>query len=73
MTEPKRTRVFISSSHAPASHRARVRELARCLATDGLDCAHYQNAAHPAEGWPAGVDRQLDEADFVLAVAVAAL
>jgi hypothetical protein len=73
MTETKRTRVFISYSHAPASHRARVLELRECLAADGLDCALDQYETHPAEGWPVWMDPQLDKADFVLVVAVAAL
>jgi hypothetical protein len=39
MTEPKRTRVFISYSHDSDLHRRRVLELAQRLAADGLDCA----------------------------------
>jgi WD40 repeat protein len=68
MTETKQTRVFISYSHDSDSHKARVLELARRLAGDGLDCALDQYEPHPAEGWPAWIDRQLDEADFVLVV-----
>lgn len=68
MTETKRTRVFISYSRDADSHRARVLALAQRLAGDGLDCALDQFESNPAEGWPAWMDRQLDEANFVLVV-----
>src|SRR6266852_2299961 len=68
MTEVKRARIFMSYSHDSASQGARVLERARRLIAAGLDCALDQFEIHPEEGWPAWMDRQLDEADFVLVI-----
>jgi WD40 repeat protein len=68
MTEARPPRVFMSYSHDSVSHTERVLRLARRLAADGCYCIVDQDDPHPAEGWPAWMDRQLDEADFVVVV-----
>jgi WD40 repeat protein len=71
MKQAKPPRVFISYSRDSAAHCRRVLALAERLAGDGCACALDQYDPHPAEGWPAWMDRQLDEADFVLVVCTA--
>jgi WD40 repeat protein len=68
MTETKRTRVFISYSQDSPAHQARVLALAQRLTHDGLVCALDQFEPNPAESWPVWMDRQLDEARFILVV-----
>jgi SEFIR domain len=60
--------VFMSYSHDSVPHAERVLRLARRLAVDGCNCIVDQDEPHPAEGWPAWMDFQLDEADFVVVV-----
>jgi hypothetical protein len=68
MFPPIHPRVFFSYSHDSDRHASRVRALADRLIAKGIDCALDQYEPHPAEGWPQWIDRQLDEADFVLVV-----
>jgi tetratricopeptide (TPR) repeat protein len=60
--------VFLSYSHDSDAHDARVLALSDRLIGDGLDCILDQYEPNPPEGWSAWMDRQLDEADFVLVV-----
>jgi hypothetical protein len=67
--ESRRVRVFISYSHDSEAHETRVRQLAeRLVREDGIDCELDKWAPHPSQGWPRWMDRQIDEADFVLVV-----
>ena len=62
-------RVFLSYSHDSAEHADRVLALANALCDGGIDVIldRYVHPA-PAEGWPRWMDRNLDEAQFVLMV-----
>ncbi len=64
-TPPK---VFISYSHDSSEHKGRVRDLSDRLRQEGIDSNvdHYEQS--PPEGWPRWMERQIDEADFVLVV-----
>jgi hypothetical protein len=68
MKKAQPLRAFISYSRDSPQHCERVLALAERLAADGCACALDQWEPNPAEGWPAWMDRQLDEADFVLVV-----
>jgi len=61
-------RVFIIYSHESSEHTARVLALSDRLKGDGVRVVIDQDEASPAEGWPAWMDRQIREADFVLMV-----
>jgi SEFIR domain len=65
---PAPPRAFISYSHDSAEHDERVRALADRLCGDGVDCTIDQYDPHPREPWPRWMDRQIEEADFVLVV-----
>ena len=62
-------RVFLSYSHDSDEHADRVLALADALCDRGIDVIldRYVHPA-PAEGWPHWMDRNLDEAKFVLMV-----
>jgi hypothetical protein len=62
-------RVFLSYSHDSDEHADRVLALADALCDRGIDVIldRYVHPA-PAEGWPRWMDRNLDEAQFVLMV-----
>jgi hypothetical protein len=62
-------RVFISYSHDSEEHADRVLALADALCDGGIDVIldRYVHPA-PAEGWPRWMERNLDEAPFVLMV-----
>jgi hypothetical protein len=61
-------RVFISYSNDSPDHSDRVLSLAQQLRRDGLETIIDQFFPFPPEGWIRWVQRQLDEADFVLCV-----
>lgn len=61
-------RVFISYSQDSPAHCKRVLGLANRLVGDGLDCIIDQYEPHPKEPWPRWMDRQIEEADFVVVV-----
>jgi len=65
---PSLPKAFISYSHDSAEHDERVRALADRLCGDGVDCTIDQYHPHPQEPWPRWMDRQIEEADFVLVV-----
>ena len=62
-------RVFVSYSQDSVDHTGRVLELADALRGRGINVILDQYV-HPApeEGWPRWMDRNLDEAQFVLMV-----
>ena len=61
-------KALISYSHDSAQHKERVLDLANRLCDDGIDCHIDQYETSPAEGWPRWMNRQIEEADFVLVV-----
>jgi SEFIR domain-containing protein len=65
-------RVFLSYSHDSDEHADRVLALADALCDLGIDVIldRYVHPA-PAEGWPRWMDRNIDEAQFVLMVCTA--
>ena len=69
MADPKSPSAFISYSHDSDDHAGRVLELADALRGRGINVILDQYV-HPApeEGWPRWMDRNLDEAQFVLMV-----
>ena len=72
MSDKQPTKVFISYSHDSDAHRDLVLQLAQQLRSDGLDCQIDQFLlGGPAEGWPRWMQRQVEEADFVLVVCTA--
>ena len=64
--------VFFTYSHDSDEHAARVLALADALCDDGIDVT-LDRYVHPApeEGWPRWMERNLDEAEFVLMVCTA--
>ncbi len=68
---PAPKRVFISYAHEPdpSTLHQQVRSLGDDLRRNGLD-AHFDqmNNAAPEEGWYLWMERQIQEADFVLVV-----
>ncbi len=64
-TPPK---VFISYSHDTSEHKGRVRDLSDRLRQEGIDSNIDQYEQSPPEGWPRWMERQIEEADFVLVV-----
>lgn len=61
-------RVFISYSHDSPEHDGRVLALADRLVRDGLDCVIDRYQPNPPEPWPRWMERQIEDADFVLVV-----
>lgn len=61
-------RVFITYSHDSNAHIDRVLALADRLRGDGLDVRLDQYELHVPEGWIKWMERQLEQADFVLVV-----
>ena len=68
MSGERTERVFISYSHDLPAHEKRVLDLAGQLRREGVDAWIDRYEPHPAEGWPRWMQRQIDEAAFVLAV-----
>jgi len=64
-------RVFISYSQESKQHMDRVVGLADALTLDGLDVVLDLYETAPDEGWPRWMERNLDEADFVLMICTA--
>lgn len=61
-------KVFISYSHDSEAHQRRVLALSDRLRRDRIDCNIDQYEGSPAEGWPAWMDNQIEDAEFVLVV-----
>lgn len=61
-------KALISYSHDSGHHKDRVLSLSDRLRSDGIDCHLDQYETSPAEGWPRWMNRQIEEADFVLVV-----
>jgi hypothetical protein len=68
MSPARPPKVFISYSHDSPEHEQRVLKLANRLRNDGIDAAIDQYESSPREGWPAWMERQIRESDFVLVV-----
>jgi len=60
---------FVSYTHDSEEHRASVTHLVESLKRNGID-ARFDRDVHgtPSGGWPHWMERQIDEADFVLVV-----
>jgi len=67
-SQSRPTRVFISYSHDSREHEDRVLALADHLRQDGVDAIVDQYVPAPPEGWPMWMDRELQNADFILLV-----
>ncbi|HEX3045013.1 MAG TPA: tetratricopeptide repeat protein [Bacillota bacterium] len=65
MSNPK---VFISYSHDSPEHANRILALSDRLRTDGIDCILDQYEPTPSEGWPRWMDKQIQNADYVLMI-----
>lgn len=61
-------KVFISYSHDSSEHRDAIFDLSGRLRAEGVDCDIDQYYPFPEQGWPAWMEQQLDNADFVLVV-----
>ena len=68
VTSDRPASIFISYSHDSPEHVARVLALAQRLEQDGFHWILDQYEGSPPEGWPLWMDRNLEEADFVLLV-----
>jgi formylglycine-generating enzyme required for sulfatase activity len=68
LTVPRSPRVFLSYSHDSAEHKDRVLALCDRLRADGINAWIDQYEIAPQEGWPRWCIRQVEEADFVLAI-----
>jgi len=67
-----RPRIFISYSHDSDDHRERVLGLAQQLRRDGVDAWLDQFVeGSPEEGWPLWMERQVEQARFVLMICTA--
>ena len=66
------TKVFISYSHDSEPHKQFILEFANRLRSEGLDCHidRYING-FPPEGWQRWMEKQIEEADFVLIICTA--
>ncbi len=63
------SKVFINYSHDSDEHAAKVLHLAQQLRHDGLECGIDQFVqGGPREGWPRWMQRQVEEARYVLVV-----
>jgi hypothetical protein len=65
MTHPT---LFISYSHDSPDHADRVLALSNRLRSDGIDCILDQYEPAPSEGWLRWMDKQIQNADFVLMI-----
>jgi formylglycine-generating enzyme required for sulfatase activity len=61
-------KVFISYSHDSPQHNDLVLELFNRLRSDGIDCVIDQCEPAPSEGWARWMDKQIQEADFILMI-----
>jgi tetratricopeptide (TPR) repeat protein len=64
----RRPKVFISFAHESDESDARIQSLAGRLRALGIDAVSYLTELFPEEGWTLWMERQLEEADFVLMV-----
>ena len=66
---PKPAKIFISYSHDSTRHSQWVLDLSNHLRNEGLDCQldQYING-FPPEGWQRWMEKQIEQADFVLIV-----
>ena len=59
---------FISYSHETPEHDERVRNLAKRLRAEGVDCDIDAFQVSPPEGWPRWMQRQVEKSDFCIVV-----
>jgi len=64
-------RVFISYSHDSPEHARRVLGLADRLRNDGIDAILDQYEVSPKEGWMLWMEREIEQANYVLLVCTA--
>ena len=69
MSDDAPIKVFISYAQESSEHKQRVLEVAQRLRGDQVDCTidQFVNGS-PSEGWPLWMERQVQQADFVLVV-----
>lgn len=65
---PNSPKVFISYSWDSREHMDSAVALADRLRSDGIDCNLDQYEVSPPEGWPRWMERQIQEAGFVLMI-----
>jgi hypothetical protein len=72
--DPKTIRVFISYAHDPDAqgHRDTVQRLCALLRRHGIDAWLDLYDTHRRQDWPLWMERQVEQADYVLVVASAA-
>jgi len=70
IASPFSPQIFISYSHDSADHDKRVVTFAERLLTDGIEVVldQFVEPGSPPHGWPQWMDRQIENADFVLIV-----
>ncbi|MEU6382730.1 TIR domain-containing protein [Streptomyces bauhiniae] len=69
MPDKSAPRVFVSYSHDSDEHRERVLHLIQALRRNGIDAwADFFVESTPPANWPAWMQNQAEEADYVLAV-----
>ncbi len=61
-------KVFISYSHDSSEHADRVLELSDRLVNEGINCILDQYEDSPPEGWNMWMDRNIEDANFVLMI-----
>jgi tetratricopeptide (TPR) repeat protein len=61
-------KVFISYSWDSKEHKERVLVLSNKLRTGSVDCTIDQYIDSPPEGWPLWMERQVENADYVLII-----
>src|SRR5215469_5686931 len=68
MTPANPPRAFVSYSHDSAEHVNAVRRVADMLRHQGVDCRMDLYETVPPKGWPAWMQEQIMESDFVIVV-----
>ncbi|MBW2663254.1 MAG: TIR domain-containing protein [Deltaproteobacteria bacterium] len=69
MSRKKHISVFISYSHDSKEHKSIVLALAQQLRSDGIETVADQFVnGSPPEGWPLWMERQIEQADYVLMI-----
>jgi len=64
--QPDPIRIFISYTHDSPEHSQRVLNLGNLLRSEGFDCDLDQY--HSNQDWPAWMERNIENADFVLVI-----
>nr|WP_286131773.1 SEFIR domain-containing protein [Bacillus sp. FJAT-25509] len=64
----KTKNIFISYSHDSEEHKKKVLELSNKMRKKGINCKIDQYIEAPEEGWPLWMEKNIDDADYVLIV-----